>query len=113
MNLLAEVYGLSCQMGCVDVAERALRNQKGTLMSIQEVTPEQLAELFHHYHQALAPDFGCATNSNPEGWERVPQQEKNRLVAAARLALLELTSTQSEHDSKRYFAKPGEAEWGC
>lgn len=27
-------------------------------MSIQEVAPEQLAELFHHYHQALAPDFG-------------------------------------------------------
>ena len=27
-------------------------------MSIQEVSAEQLAELFHHYHQALAPDFG-------------------------------------------------------
>jgi hypothetical protein len=95
-------------------AKRALRKQKGTLMSMPEVTPEQLAELFHHYHQPLAPNFGCASNSNPEGWERVPQQEKNRLVAAARLALLELTSTaQSEQDSKRYFAKPGEAEWGC
>ena len=81
-------------------------------MSIQEVTPEQLAELFHHYHEALGPDFDCPT-SNPEGWERVPQQEKNRLVAAARLALLELTSKQRDRDAKRYFAKPGEAEWGC
>ena len=113
MNLLLEVYGFFCQMGPVEVAEQALRDQKGKLMSIQEVTPEQLAELFHHYHQALAPDFGCATTSNPEAWERVPQQEKNRLVAAARLALLELTSTQSDPDWKRYFAKPGEAEWGC
>jgi hypothetical protein len=100
-------------MNSVEVADRALPNQKGRLMSIQEVTPERLAELFHHYHQALAPDSGCATTSNPEAWERVPQPEKNRLVAAARLALLELTSTQSDGDSRRYFAKPGEAEWGC
>ena len=34
------------------------RVEKGPcVMSIQEVAPEQLAELFHHYHQALAPDF--------------------------------------------------------
>ena len=42
------------------------------------------------------------------------EQEKNRLVAAARLALLEL-SAEFAHAAKsqRYFAKPGEAEWGC
>jgi len=82
-------------------------------MSIQEVSPEYLAELFHHYHQALAPDFGC-TSSQTEAWERVPQPEKNRLVAAARLALLELSSKENQrNDSRRYFVKPGEAEWGC
>ena len=80
-------------------------------MSIQEVSAEQLAELFHHYHQALGPDFGCASKPNAETWEQVPQSEKGRLVAAARLALLELASTASEQeDSRRYFAKPGEAE---
>ena len=83
-------------------------------MSIQDVSPEQLAELFHHYHQALAPDFGCSTTRNNESWERVPQPEKNRLVAAARLALLELSSKENEKDdSRRYFANPGYAEWGC
>lgn len=83
-------------------------------MSIQEVSPEQLAELFHHYHQALASDFGCADTSSTEAWERVPQPEKSRLVAAARLALLELSAADKERlDSRRYFAKPGEAEWGC
>ena len=82
-------------------------------MSIQEVAPEQLVELFHHYHQALAPEFQCA--SKPfETWDHVPDREKNRLIAAARLALLELTATVREHeDSRRYFAKPGDAEWGC
>lgn len=83
-------------------------------MSIQEVSAEQLAELLYHYHEALGPDFGCASKPNAEAWERVPQQEKSRLVAAARLALLELTSTtRAGEDSSRYFAKPGEAEWGC
>jgi len=83
-------------------------------MSIQEVSAEQLAELFHHYHQALAPDFGGASNRRPESWNDVPQQEQGRLVAAARLALLELrTKAVEDHDSRRYFAKPGEAEWGC
>jgi hypothetical protein len=83
-------------------------------MSIQEVSAEQLAELFHHYHQALGPDFGSESNSNAETWEQAPHQEKSRLVEAARLALLELAAREREREeSRRYFAKPGEAEWGC
>ena len=83
-------------------------------MSLQEVSPEQLAELFHHYHQALAPDFHCSTPSHLEVWEQMPQQERSRLIAAARLALLELVANARENDDTRqYFAKPGEAEWGC
>lgn len=36
------------------------------------------------------------------------------MTAAARLALLELESLDSERQNRRcYFAKPGEAEWGC
>ena len=83
-------------------------------MSIQEVSAEQLAELFHHYHQALGPDFGSENKSNAETWEQAPHQEKARLVEAARLALLELAATEREREEpRRYFAKPGEAEWGC
>jgi hypothetical protein len=83
-------------------------------MSIQELSAEQLAQLFHHYHQALAPDFDCTNNSLPESWTQISQPEKNRMVAAARLAILQMTSAATEAlDSRRYFAKPGEAEWGC
>jgi hypothetical protein len=47
-------------------------------------------------------------------WKEVPQPEKSRLVAAARLALLELDSMTNERArSRQYFAQPGEAEWGC
>jgi hypothetical protein len=36
------------------------------------------------------------------------------MVAAARLAILEVASTATEpEDRRRYFAKPGNAEWGC
>jgi hypothetical protein len=89
--------------------------RKDVSMSIQEVAPEQLAQLFHHYHQALTADSTGSSDAHPESWEQVPQQEKKRLVSAARLTLLELSAapTAKEEGSRRYFAKPGEAEWGC
>jgi hypothetical protein len=83
-------------------------------MSIQEISPEQFAELFHHYHHALAPDFGCPSDHCRRSWNDVPVEERNRMTAAARLAILELESLDSERENRRrYFAKPGEAEWGC
>jgi hypothetical protein len=84
------------------------------VISLQEVSAEQLAELFHHYHQALAADFNYPGKANPETWDQMPAREKARLVAAARLALLEFgRNGQGRIDNRRYFAKPGEAEWGC
>jgi hypothetical protein len=83
-------------------------------MWIDEVAPERLAELFHHYHQALTPETTGNRSSERGAWKEVPQQEKSRLVAAARLALLELESiTRDRARSRKYFAQPGEAEWGC
>lgn len=52
-------------------------------------------------------------------WQEVSQQEKSRMVAAARLTLLELDSTHAgptdsgRENSRKYFAPAGEAEWGC
>lgn len=83
-------------------------------MWIQDVAPERLAELFHHYHQALTPETSGKGNEGRPPWNEVPQPEKRRLVAAARLALLELGSIAGQSEQSRsYFAKPGEAEWGC
>jgi hypothetical protein len=83
-------------------------------MRIHEVAPERLAELFHHYHQALAPEMLGNRSEARSAWREVPPQEKSRLVAAARLALLELESmTNDRAKSRQYFAQPGEAEWGC
>jgi hypothetical protein len=82
-------------------------------MGINEVAPERLAELFHHYQQALTPEISGKGSETGSEWKEVPQQEKSRLVAAARLALLELEAMTHRRPSRQYFAQPGEAEWGC
>jgi hypothetical protein len=83
------------------------------MWSIQDVSAERLAKLFHHYHGALAQ--GCDGPKGSEtGWEQTPQEERKLMVAAARLALLELAASPARPSEVRpYFAKPGEADWGC
>jgi len=78
-------------------------------MSIQEVSAEQFAQLFHHYHQALTNESG----STHEVWTDLEPAERTRMVAAARLALLETEQVHTARPARNYFAKPGEAEWGC
>ena len=80
-------------------------------MWIEEVPPERLAEFFHHYHQALEV---LGKPSESASWKETAKPEKNRLVAVAHLTLLECDWTRDQSAKSRpYFAKPGEAEWGC
>jgi len=85
------------------------------MWSIQDVSAEELAKLFHHYRGALAHDFDCQNGEEAgSSWDRTPQSERKLMVAAARLALLELATAPAQADANRpYFAKPGEADWGC
>lgn len=83
------------------------------MWSIQDVSAEELAKLFHHYCGALANDFHCEQQES-SAWDRTPQEERKLMVAAARLALMELAATPNPAgESRPYFAKPGEADWGC
>lgn len=83
-------------------------------MSTQEVFAVQFAKLFQHYREALTPSQTMADNTPYLSWKAIPHDEQHRIVAAARLALLELeTNARMDEDSRRYYAKPGEAEWGC
>jgi hypothetical protein len=95
----------------VQSSERMMRRKapKGD-MSTQEVFVQQFARLFGHYNEALSAE----AEQESASWSSVPRDERNRLVAAARLAILELeTNARMQENSRRYFAKPGEAEWGC
>jgi hypothetical protein len=83
-------------------------------MAVHDVSGEELAKLFYHYHEVLAPYLGCKNASHPESWSEISSSERNHLVVAARLALLELEAEgREELESQKYFAKPGTAEWGC
>lgn len=85
-------------------------------MSVEAVLPEKLAMLVHHYCEALAPDFGCRTSGSPD-WEDLSPDERHRMVAATRLALLDLrTAQRSSGDLPRIpeFAGGSEGkECGC
>jgi hypothetical protein len=85
------------------------------MSSLQDVSAEQLAKVFHHYREALAHDYDCKGSEQASScWDRTPVNERRLLVAAAQLALQELRAAASEEDpNRKYFAKPGEAEWGC
>ena len=83
-------------------------------MSTQEVFVQQFERLFQHYREALTPEAKPNLESSAANWNLVPSDERNRLVAAARLAILELeTNARMQDDTRKYYAKPGEAEWGC
>ena len=79
-------------------------------MSDQEVFVQPFARWFQHFHEALSPD----PEQESASWNSIPVDQRHRLVAAARLAIHELeTDARSQDNSRLYFAKPGEAEWGC
>jgi hypothetical protein len=79
-------------------------------MSTQEQFVQQFTKLFHHYTEALSP----AGQQEHPSEDFTSTHESDRLVAAARLAILELeTNGRMQQNSRRYYAKPGEAEWGC
>jgi hypothetical protein len=85
-------------------------------MSVDEKTIERLAKLVHYYHGALAPDFGCGAARDLE-WNELASNERKRSVAAVRLALLEVDSTEDGEPahalgSWQKSSKEGR-EWGC
>jgi len=83
------------------------------MSTILDVTPEQLARLIYQYREALALDINHEAN-RALSWDHASQDDRKLMVAAARLALLELSTKPPEHHSTRsHFAVPGEAEWGC
>ncbi len=88
-------------------------------MSADEKSIEGFAKLFHHYHGALAPDFGCGAARDTE-WSDLPSSEQKRMIAAVRLALMEVESEQpaGEYSGPKMIIDYGSGategrEWGC
>lgn len=93
-------------------------------MSVEEcVSAEELAQLIHRYQGVLAGCFDGCTATLP--WSEVDVHQRRFMIATARLVLSDLAAKQQAGESaaesddrpepsdRRYFAKPGQAEWGC
>lgn len=84
------------------------------MQTIQDVDAEQLARLLHHYHEVLTREDWSDSSDASHSWDRASQSERKLMVAAARLALLELAVAEEYlRPTPTYYAKPGEADWGC
>lgn len=82
-------------------------------MSTEEVFVQKFAKLFVHYREALTLN-DSPVGGGPVDWNEIPSAERDRMVAAARLALMEIEDTaETDSDRAKYFAKPGKADWGC
>jgi len=81
-------------------------------MSSEELFVQQFAKLFVHYRDALTLDVGGEYGSELQGLNETPIVELDRMVSAARLALLEIANNAREQDEARhYYAKAGGVEW--
>ncbi len=85
-------------------------------MSTDDKSIEGFAKLFHHYHSALAPDFGCGAVRDSE-WRDLPANEQKRMVAAVRLALSDVQANDLSLDASTFTSDGNGAtegrEWGC
>ncbi len=83
-------------------------------MWTQEVSAENWRNCFTIVREALGDHSTLGGRPKSESWEALSPTEKHRSIEAARLTLMEIGATsEAPDDSRRYFEKPGEAEWGC
>ena len=97
-----------------DPHESAYANRRDRMnMSTEESFVQQFAKLFVHYRDALTLDTRDKNESELQRLNETPVVELDRLISAARLALLEIENSAHEQDEAgHYYANPGEPEWG-
>ena len=72
-------------------------------MSSEEVFVQQFAKLFVHYRDALTLDTGRENGSERQTVNEIPAVELDRMISAARLAVLEIETNARERDDARYY----------
>ena len=56
-------------------------------MSVDQISAEELARLFHQYRRTLAPIFDCEEASYAAEWDAAQPRERKLMIAIARLIL--------------------------
>jgi len=82
------------------------------MLTIQDVSAEQLANLVCNYRHALSEN--CTRERGEKHDSSDDESERELMLTAVRLALLELAAPPLDPEPRRkYFATPGSADWGC
>ena len=82
------------------------------MLTIQDVSAEQLANLLCNYRHALSEN--CTREHAEKNDPSDHDSERELMLTAVRLALLELAAPRPGPETRRkYFATPGAADWGC
>ena len=72
-------------------------------MSSEEVFVQQFAKLFVHYRNALTLTNEIGNASGSQRLNQMPEVESDRMVSAARLALLEIENNARERNDVRHY----------
>jgi hypothetical protein len=81
-------------------------------ISSEDAFVQKFAMLLVHYRDALTIDTGRENGSELQRLNETPVVTLDRMISAARLALLEIEKDAREQDDARhYYAKPDGAEW--
>ncbi len=99
--------GGDVQWLCAPIAAQRIHKES---MSTQEVFVQHFARLFDHYQHALNSDNTESTNAQPRAWSALPADERNRMVAAARLAIMEMETNARLEDESRASITPSPAK---
>jgi hypothetical protein len=84
------------------------QQRKDRGMSSEEVFVQRFATLFTHYRHALTLESVGENGSELQELSDLPIVELDRMVSAARLALLEIeTNARENDDGRQYYSKMG------
>jgi hypothetical protein len=72
-------------------------------MSSEEVFVQQFAKLFVHYRDALTLDTRREDIGELQRLNEIPAVELDRMISAARLAVLEIETNVRERDDARHY----------
>ena len=85
---------------------RFTRSERTVNMSSEEVFVQQFAKLFVHYRDALTLDTGRENGSELQTLNEIPAVEVDRMISAARLAVLEIEAKAREQgDARHYYSR--------
>src|SRR5579862_5860014 len=92
-NLLFALYACPYLMQVWANENCPLLAQRQTVMSVDQISAEELARLFHQYRRTLAPIFECEETAYTAEWDAAQPRERKLMIAIARLILSDLGSS--------------------